>query len=785
MRFQNLTISLLGLVIISNCGGGGGGSSTQTIPTPPVIDTTPNSISFSDQTDVDLTTSITSNKITISGINSAAIVSIQNGEYSINNGNFTSANGTITNGQKIQVRVPSPQTNATKIDVTLTVGGVSGTFSVTTIALPDASVSINYDVRHIVGGIDTFDRRKFITLHASNTDPAWFGSNGTHSRNAPNASPDLMTDFLEGYDVYLGRDTGPLSYRLGLLDEDSTRPGYADPLDMSAQGTNIKSNYSNATSAQAATIRQHEGRNTDMIMGAQQHPFWPDGTPHPANGWAFSQEDTTTTPLGTATGEYMSRYLVDYFKQSSTDPTGQPKPTFVEVMNEPLYDLVDFATNPTTFEKVFEFHNTIAAEIRKLNPNIKIGGYTAAFPNLEEENFNRWRQRDKAFIDIAGANMDFMAIHLYDFPAKHRSGIVKQEIRSGSNLEATLDMYEQYTTSLFGAPKPFIISEYGAQVHTLKDLPWSPLRDWYKLKSTNAMLMSFLERPNTIEKTIPFIVLKAEWGRISDTVPYQSRLMRQAFEADGSSGEEWVYTELVKFYQLWSEVKGTRVDSISTDPDILIDAYVDGNTSYVILNNLEFEEKSIALNNLGLDIQNIDNIQIQSLYFDGTTPILETTDHSTSLQRISLGAEGTVIVKTEYSNAVSISKTSFETKTYANEMLQPITQDQRIDFSVDNINVGLHGEAVLRVGIGRDHGLSLTPLLSVNGIEVDIPEDFRGYDQNLNGLGRADFFGVIEIPLPYDALLSNNTISLTFPDTGGHVSSLAIQNFEHSEQLTR
>jgi hypothetical protein len=110
----------------------GGGSGTFAVTTVPA-DTTPDAFSFVDQTDVALSTAITSAPVTIAGINAAAAISITGGQYSINGGAFTSAAGTVTSGQQVAVRVTSAATGLTATDATLTVGGVSDTFTATTL----------------------------------------------------------------------------------------------------------------------------------------------------------------------------------------------------------------------------------------------------------------------------------------------------------------------------------------------------------------------------------------------------------------------------------------------------------------------------------------------------------------------------------------------------------------------------------------------------------------------------------------------------------------------------
>ncbi len=123
-------LTILSIFFISACGsggGGGGGGGTNT-------DTQPNTFSFTAVTDISPSIWQAAPAVVISGINAATPVSISGGEYAINGADFTSATGSIRNGQSIIVRVMSSAEFSTAAEVTLTVGGVSATFTVTTVA---------------------------------------------------------------------------------------------------------------------------------------------------------------------------------------------------------------------------------------------------------------------------------------------------------------------------------------------------------------------------------------------------------------------------------------------------------------------------------------------------------------------------------------------------------------------------------------------------------------------------------------------------------------------------
>lgn len=115
------------IATLAACGGGGGGSS-------PSADTTPDAFSFVDQADAPLNTLTTSAAVEVSGINRAADISISGGEYSIDGGAFTSAAGTVSDEQSVAVRATSSAMGSADVDVTLNIGGVVDTFTVTTAA---------------------------------------------------------------------------------------------------------------------------------------------------------------------------------------------------------------------------------------------------------------------------------------------------------------------------------------------------------------------------------------------------------------------------------------------------------------------------------------------------------------------------------------------------------------------------------------------------------------------------------------------------------------------------
>ncbi len=101
-----------------------------------VPDITPAAFSFSDQTDVALSSTITSAAVTISGINQTVTFTASGGTIDVNSdGNFQVSRN-VSNGNTIRARVTSSGSNSTAANciVTATPSGVTDTFTATTLA---------------------------------------------------------------------------------------------------------------------------------------------------------------------------------------------------------------------------------------------------------------------------------------------------------------------------------------------------------------------------------------------------------------------------------------------------------------------------------------------------------------------------------------------------------------------------------------------------------------------------------------------------------------------------
>jgi len=96
------------------------------------ISKSPKQFAFNDQMNVASKKTVTSNTITVSGIDAAAPVSITGGKYSVNKGEYTSEDGTVKNGDNITVQLAASDSSNATSSAKVTIGDVSADFNVTT-----------------------------------------------------------------------------------------------------------------------------------------------------------------------------------------------------------------------------------------------------------------------------------------------------------------------------------------------------------------------------------------------------------------------------------------------------------------------------------------------------------------------------------------------------------------------------------------------------------------------------------------------------------------------------
>jgi len=482
------------------------------------------------------------------------------------------------------------------------------------------------------------------------------------------------------------------------------------------------------------------------------------------------------------TADYSQIDITDYSKQLANytaecyktewDNIGR----YIEPMNEPFVHAKDFYPgysndkNNYIIKEICEYHNYLGKAIHAIPElkNLKIMGYASAYPEFAKDNFTFWDSRFSTFMSIAGAEMDLFSVHIYDGNGDdiNTSG----GRRSGSNSEAILDMIEASSYKQLGVVKPLAVTEYG---RTVPDQPgwtaggsvsnYEPVTNSQAVRSQLHMVMNFMERGDLFVLGIPFNTDRGD----DVTEMYAKASLWTRNEAG-----EIVLSMRKYFYEMLKDLKGERVRINSSNIDVQTQAFVDGNDLFVMLNNLNDNKQTVDLRLLATD--GLERVDIKQLkIFTDKVPELTKSTVNSAPENISLEYGETAVLTYHFNAPIVFENKIVSKKYYSKDFLKAITANELNTFTFDAVEIG-DGLATLRLGVGREHGLSLKPEVYINGTKVDIKRDvIRGMNQP----NRPRFFGVMEIPFDINLLneAGTNEVKVKFPDTGGKISSAILQ----------
>lgn len=589
-------------------------------------------------------------------------------------------------------------------------------------------VKVDPTIQRFIGEVSELDREKYFNIHAT-----WSES-------------DITDDEYNHYTQELNGGYGR---------------GFWGPFSVSQQKFGSVGIYPNETEAQnwgSGSIDYNSSRSTWARRSNRIIV-----TEHPGNVVRWS--------IDTAAA---AKWAANYFKYYFTD---EDRPEYFEVMNEPFVHAGDdaFSAEQADEEKMRQrMAQWYAAIGRRFDgtpglENVKVIGYSSAWPSMELWDFDHWNTRQKMFMDTAGQYMDAFAIHLYD--GINVTGADSR--RSGSNSEAILDLVETYSNIKWGEVKPFAISEYGGIEKGFGD-DYSDLRSVQSIRSINHLIFNLLEREDRLDISIPFIGSKGLWHitEANNYQPYGSVMWRpKVVGVPVDENTEWVYTPKVYFFELWKNVRGKRVNYYSNNQDIQVQAFVDGSTVFIALNNLDEEDISFDMDIRSIG-DNITEVVKKSLkIWSDQDPEYMEESLSSIPQEITLIPSEMMILECKTNSTIQFVNQISSRRYYSLNHLQKI-QGMTTAFIFNDVDLGTKkGRASLRMSIARDHDQSKTPTITFNGTELAIPENWAGGEQ----LSRDNFFGMIEVPVPIELLNTVSAANIRFPDNGGRVSSVVLQ----------
>ncbi|MER2494363.1 carbohydrate binding domain-containing protein [Catenovulum sediminis] len=487
-----------------------------------------------------------------------------------------------------------------------------------------------------IGDVSDLQRNKFFNIHSSPNDPAMQDIERDYILNELNAS--------------FGRSfSSPFNKNMG--------SNYPDTQSVMQSGAQNLQNYAKFPFAGYDVSRQ--------VM-----------TEHPYNMIVEGND-----PVAGA------RFVADYFQYNFDDTN---RPGFYEPMNEPFVHAHEFVDGPwdNSNNEAMQRHMAkwfaeIGREFDAREIPVQVVGFSSAWPSLELNNFNHWETRMRMFMDTAGEVMDGIAFHLYD--GVNVTG--QDNLRSGSNAEAIMDLQETYSQLSFNKVIPHAVTEYGGIVKGFPD-EYSAAKSSQELRSYNHLLFSLLAREDRLLTSIPFITGTAQWYyQANNFNPYSATIYRpDPDKIKNGKVNGFLETEKAKFYKLWADVKGYRIDFSEQDPDLATQVFAYGNKLYVCLNNFDSASKAVNLNfmqNLGATAVRIKRLDVPygeaANYSDQTQVTIPTS--------FTLNPDETLIAEYQLAQPLDIQHQIHRNTYYADTHLLPISANQTLRFNFNHVEV--------------------------------------------------------------------------------------------------
>lgn len=602
------------------------------------------------------------------------------------------------------------------------------------VAQPEAAavkVEVKPSVQRFIGNVSKLDRYKYFNFH----NPVTVTDSGFRERVA------------EELGVFPGREVGGFTWTANRTKEDPNRPGYFDH-------QSIKEFVLTPThNGGEVSFRLEQFRpfnNAPYVVAGGGEEWFPEWSRKDADGnvreWTMRNYDAYADFINA-----MIQYEYNWLPKDKL---------YIEILNEPNANM---GKHGMTHQDIFESHKLTAPKVKAVHPEVHVGGPADCWPAYQKNDFKIWDQMMRPFIDQCADELDFIAIHFYEHVGFNPTIGKTGDHRGFHRVAATMDLVENYQHNTKGVVKPFVISEYGATVHPRglsgpdETYPRSE-KVWDIMTAVLEKMHLFIERPDRVASTTPYIMIYSPW---EGPEPYYAMYNEPA-------PGRFVETDLVKVYEFIKGVNGSRVVVDVDHHRIQAHAFVDGTDLWVWLVNTSQHES------FPVDIETIWPVETKVFaqevrrikLVDGLPALVKTSRWDEDQGPMTLDPEENVIVKFTAQNWIRMIDQVYDETHYGKQTILPI-QDGPVAVEVPGVADGVQ-QATLRVSYARPEAKVLEAMtVVVNGQTFELPEAELITDESV--------WSARELLLPGELIQAENTVEVSFPSAGGHLSSVVLE----------
>ncbi len=626
---------------------------------------------------------------------------------------------------------------------------------VANLTVGQVTVVVNATQVRKIGGVSELERSRFFNYHGTLVPPS-----NTNLGNLQNqlTSPDF-------FDATAGRTSTEFDqFITNGLGEDPDNPSF---INMDELVGELQGSYRNFLVSGTRWRPLRDNPEPFIVNSGRSASFWP----------AFFRTDPNTGvtsnfyPYSLAYADFLVTYLDEVVYGPNAFLPIDEERMWIELLNEPELHL---DSNFTT-QDLIDYHRNVADLVKSSHPDAKIIGPSLAITSFHANNFARWNSTLRPFIEGAGASMDALSYHPYERYRGFANGTYSQDVmESPGRIQSTIDLIENHYINFHGRGIPLSITEYGSWQLWDVEIDGEPLignyaidaQQWDLCRNIKEKMFVFLEQPDIILNAVPFVSPR-DFRPDIPTNLYADNVM---FQQDASG--DWEETIIGNFFRLLAKIDGQYVTYASSNPNVQVQSFVDGDQLYVMLNNLSSALEIVQLE-LNTGNAKIGNATIDRVYrsFDGVNTFVDNQNIAGSLGGILLDAEECAVVTVTLTSELEFDSERSETNYYGDATVVPINTAGTSDNISVNVDPTDAVDATVRVSFARPGFPTGEPFfMVVNGtfnFMVDVGE------LELDDGDNQAFTREIEIPA---AILTNgeNDFSFQFGGNGGHIAAVVV-----------
>ncbi|SMP42178.1 agarase [Neorhodopirellula lusitana] len=388
-----------------------------------------------------------------------------------------------------------------------------------------------------------------------------------------------------------------------------------------------------------------------------------------------------------------------------------------------------------------DFHNRVAKAVHQKAPEVKVGGPSSAYMQLQIKDFTLFRDQAR-FIEETRGNIDFFSHHFYEnalmLGAHERRGQGYSNYLLG-RYEAILDMLRAHMHKVDNV-LPILITECGSLQNGRK-----PSDNWLRLLAWNAYLNKSMQRPDQIDLFVPFIFLQMSWNPYSGDAAFTPKTDRDRHKTIA----DFEPTTIAHFFDLWSDFDGKRLPAEFERDWLDVVAVHDGDRISLAVTNMGGRQIAVDLSAVAKQVGATGAKQTRLNYHLGE--VVFEPEHSVDSAAIPVDVNETTVIRLQLAEPLSPTETLNQKRWYATETaVASVDQPHAFEIDVDDSK---HVESArLIVGVHRAGGVTEPIVVEMNDTAIDIDTG----DAN----EFSEFFAPIDASVPKSMVRDNNQISI-------------------------